>query len=107
MQAAQHRELPRVRHRVRERALEERRRRAQAFLDEAARREGASRTASGLVFESLSEGDGAQPGPNDRVRVEYTYAWNDAWISKFRVMATGATSEVARGSSFAVCSRVD
>jgi len=42
-----------------------------AFLEVARRQNGAERTPSGLVFESLVEGDGDPPGLSDRVRVGY------------------------------------
>ena len=44
---------------------------ADTFLASAARRPGARRTASGVVFEVEEVGEGASPGPGDRVAVEY------------------------------------
>jgi len=44
---------------------------AEAFLAEAAKAPDAQRTDSGIVFTSLTEGDGAQPGPTDVVKVHY------------------------------------
>jgi FKBP-type peptidyl-prolyl cis-trans isomerase FkpA len=41
------------------------------FLDDAAREPGATRTASGLVFRSLTEGQGESPAATDTVRVHY------------------------------------
>jgi len=43
----------------------------QAYCDEQAKAEGAERLASGLVFRSLVEGDGASPSPTDKVKVHY------------------------------------
>lgn len=43
-----------------------------AFLDENGKRPEVKTTASGLQYEVLQEGDGAQPGPNDNVTVHYT-----------------------------------
>lgn len=50
------------------------------FLDEAAARDGAVRTPSGLVFEVITEGEGAMPGPADRVRVFYVGRLSDDTI---------------------------
>ncbi|MCC5794335.1 MAG: FKBP-type peptidyl-prolyl cis-trans isomerase [Chromatiales bacterium] len=41
------------------------------FLEQAASEPGAVRTGSGLVFQTLSPGDGASPAADDRVRVHY------------------------------------
>ncbi len=41
------------------------------FFAELAGREGIRKTDSGLYYEILEEGTGAQPGPTDRVRVNY------------------------------------
>jgi FKBP-type peptidyl-prolyl cis-trans isomerase FkpA len=46
--------------------------RGKAFLEKAAKEEGATRTESGIVYKSLQEGTGASPGPTDMVRVHYT-----------------------------------
>lgn len=43
-----------------------------AFLSENAKREGVKTTASGLQYEVLESGNGAQPTANDRVEVHYT-----------------------------------
>lgn len=44
----------------------------EAFLSENAKREGVKTTASGLQYEVLESGNGAQPTGNDRVEVHYT-----------------------------------
>lgn len=44
----------------------------QAFLDEQKAREGVVATPSGLLFEVITEGEGANPGPTDVCRVTYT-----------------------------------
>ncbi|MEM9556834.1 MAG: FKBP-type peptidyl-prolyl cis-trans isomerase [Acidobacteriota bacterium] len=44
---------------------------AGAFLTEQAQRDGVEVTESGLIFESLVEGDGASPAATDRVQVHY------------------------------------
>jgi len=41
------------------------------FLEKAATEKGAVKTDSGLVFLSLKEGDGTNPGPTDMVKVNY------------------------------------
>jgi len=43
----------------------------QKFLTENAAREGVTTTASGLQYEVLTPGTGAQPGPTSRVTVHY------------------------------------
>jgi FKBP-type peptidyl-prolyl cis-trans isomerase len=43
----------------------------EAFLAENAQTEGVEVTESGLQYQVLREGDGASPGPEDRVRVHY------------------------------------
>jgi FKBP-type peptidyl-prolyl cis-trans isomerase FkpA len=43
----------------------------QAYLEEAAKGAGATRTASGLLFVPVSEGTGAAPSRSDRVKVDY------------------------------------
>ena len=44
----------------------------EAFLSENAKREGVKTTASGLQYEVLESGNGAQPTANDRVEGHYT-----------------------------------
>lgn len=44
----------------------------EAFLSENAKRSEVKTTASGLQYEVLTEGTGAQPGPGDQVKVHYT-----------------------------------
>lgn len=41
------------------------------FLEQAAKATGAVKTASGLIYQSLSEGSGNVPGPTDTVKVNY------------------------------------
>ncbi|HEX5744772.1 MAG TPA: FKBP-type peptidyl-prolyl cis-trans isomerase [Archangium sp.] len=41
------------------------------LLEQAAKAPGAVRTESGLIYQSLKEGTGAQPGPDDTVEVHY------------------------------------
>ncbi len=50
---------------------EENRAEGEAFLAENAQREGWNTTESGLQYRVIEEGDGATPGPNDRVQVHY------------------------------------
>ncbi len=44
---------------------------AEAFLTENAAKEGVTVTESGLQYEILREGEGANPGPTDQVRIHY------------------------------------
>ncbi len=44
---------------------------SKAFLEQAAKEQGAEKTESGLIYKSLQEGTGAQPGPTDMVKVNY------------------------------------
>jgi FKBP-type peptidyl-prolyl cis-trans isomerase FkpA len=44
---------------------------ASAFADDAAKEPGAVKTATGLVFKSLSPGTGKSPVPTDKVKVHY------------------------------------
>ena len=59
-----------ARTRVRARAEKEREK-SKPFLEAAAKEEGAVRTESGLIFQSLQEGTGAQPTATDMVKVNY------------------------------------
>jgi FKBP-type peptidyl-prolyl cis-trans isomerase FkpA len=52
-------------------AASEEKKAGEAFLAEAAKAPGAEKTASGLVFVSLSEGSGPAPKATDRVKVHY------------------------------------
>ena len=52
----------------------------QAFLDAQAAREGVRKLPSGLLFEVITEGEGAAPGPEDVARVIYTGALSDGTI---------------------------
>lgn len=51
-----------------------------AFLNEAAAREGAVRTPSGVVLEVITEGEGAMPGENDSVSLFYVGRLSDGTI---------------------------
>ncbi len=51
-----------------------------AFLAEAAAVEGAERSDSGVVRQVLRPGDGASPGPDDRVRVHYHGTLRDGTV---------------------------
>ncbi len=48
-----------------------------AFVEKAAKAEGAVKTDSGLVFLMLSEGSGPAPGPKDMVKVHYRATLTD------------------------------
>lgn len=50
------------------------------FLDEAAARDGAVRTASGVVLEVITEGEGPMPAATSRVRVSYVGRLSDDTI---------------------------
>lgn len=52
----------------------------QAFLDANKAREGVVETASGLLFEVITEGEGATPGLNDIARVTYKGALADGSV---------------------------
>jgi FKBP-type peptidyl-prolyl cis-trans isomerase FkpA len=51
-----------------------------ATLEAAAREPGAVVTASGLVFRSLQEGQGARPGPSQVVKVHYQGTFPDGKV---------------------------
>lgn len=51
-----------------------------AFLDANKSREGVVETPSGLLFEVVTEGEGAAPGPNDTARVTYKGALADGTV---------------------------
>jgi FKBP-type peptidyl-prolyl cis-trans isomerase FkpA len=53
------------------RSVDKEARLSREFLDGIASQESVVRTESGLLFQSLSTGSGAPPGPKDRVRVHY------------------------------------
>jgi FKBP-type peptidyl-prolyl cis-trans isomerase len=57
--------------RLRSEAAEENATEGAEFLGENATREGVTVTESGLQYEVLREGDGATPGPEDRIRIHY------------------------------------
>ncbi|WP_375765599.1 FKBP-type peptidyl-prolyl cis-trans isomerase [Archangium gephyra] len=44
---------------------------ARVYLEAAAKEPGAERTESGLIYTSITQGTGAQPGPTDAVTVNY------------------------------------
>lgn len=52
----------------------------QSFLDANKSREGVMETSSGLLFEIITEGEGASPGPADTARVTYTGALADGTV---------------------------
>jgi FKBP-type peptidyl-prolyl cis-trans isomerase len=52
----------------------------QAFVDAAAEEDGARRTASGAVYLELVAGDGATPGPTDRVKIHYHGTLRDGTV---------------------------
>ena len=49
----------------------EERKKAQAFLESAAKEEGAVKTSSGLIFKTLTAGTGASPKATETVKVHY------------------------------------
>lgn len=51
-----------------------------AFLAQEAGADGASKTASGLVIRTLTEGTGASPTPDDTVKVHYTGTLRDGTV---------------------------
>jgi FKBP-type peptidyl-prolyl cis-trans isomerase FkpA len=51
-----------------------------AFLAEASKAAGAETTASGLVYQPVAEGQGAQPKDTDRVKVHYRGALRDGTV---------------------------
>ncbi len=57
--------------RIRSEAAEENAQEGADFLGENATKDGVTVTESGLQYEVLREGDGAKPGPDDRVRIHY------------------------------------
>jgi FKBP-type peptidyl-prolyl cis-trans isomerase FkpA len=61
-------ELARTRMRAR---AEKEKEKSKPFLEQAAKEQGAVRTESGLIFQSLKEGTGAQPTATDMVKVNY------------------------------------
>jgi FKBP-type peptidyl-prolyl cis-trans isomerase FkpA len=50
------------------------------FVETAAKEQGAERTASGLVFKSLSAGQGASPNADSTVKVHYTGTLTDGTV---------------------------
>jgi FKBP-type peptidyl-prolyl cis-trans isomerase FkpA len=62
--------------------------RSEAFCAEAAKEEGAVKTASGLVYRTIAPGRGASPGPDSVVRVQYRGTLTDG---------TEFDSSIARG----------
>nr|NIS41158.1 FKBP-type peptidyl-prolyl cis-trans isomerase [Desulfuromonadales bacterium] len=53
---------------------------SQAYCDTMAQEEGAEKLASGMVFRSIAEGDGAQPTPTDTVKVHYHGTLRDGTV---------------------------
>ena len=56
------------------------RRASQAFVAEAAAREGAETTSSGLVYREIEKGEGPSPTPADQVRVHYHGTLRDGTV---------------------------
>jgi FKBP-type peptidyl-prolyl cis-trans isomerase FkpA len=54
-----------------QKAAEEEKTKSASFLETAAKEEGAEKTASGLIYKSLTAGTGAQPAASDTVQVHY------------------------------------
>ena len=52
----------------------------EAFLNEQLTREGVIKTESGLIFEVITEGDGASPKSGDKVKVLYTGRLSDGTV---------------------------
>ena len=52
----------------------------QIFIDGAASQPGSMRMPSGLVFTVLTEGEGVNPGPNDKVKVNYVAKLSDGSV---------------------------
>lgn len=52
----------------------------QAYLDEQKAREGVTETPTGLLFEVITEGEGASPTESDQVRVTYTGRLSDGTV---------------------------
>lgn len=63
-----------------QRAAETERAAGQGFLDQSAAEEGATRTASGLIITTLTEGSGPSPAPDDVVRVHYHGTLRDGTV---------------------------
>lgn len=59
---------------------EEEQARSQAYLEKAAQEPGAQKSESGLIYKELSAGTGAQPTPNDRVKVNYKGTLTDGTV---------------------------
>ncbi|MEM7409320.1 MAG: FKBP-type peptidyl-prolyl cis-trans isomerase [Myxococcota bacterium] len=54
---------------------------SEAFVDQEAKKPGAVRTASGLVFTDVTPGSGAQPQPTDQVRVRFRGTLRDGSLA--------------------------
>jgi FKBP-type peptidyl-prolyl cis-trans isomerase FkpA len=61
-------------------AAENEKKRAQPFLDTAAKEQGAVKTDSGLVFRTLKPGTGKSPTASDRVKVHYHGTLTDGTV---------------------------
>jgi FKBP-type peptidyl-prolyl cis-trans isomerase len=61
-------------------AAEKEKVRGEEFLKKAAGEKGAVKAASGMVYTSLKDGSGAQPGATDKVKVHYTGTLTDGKV---------------------------
>ncbi len=52
----------------------------QDFLEKAAKEKGATKTASGIVIQTIKEGTGEQPKATDKVKVHYTGTLTDGTV---------------------------
>ncbi len=52
----------------------------QAFIEKAAKEKGATKTASGMVYQEIKAGTGEQPKPTDKVKVHYTGMLTDGTV---------------------------
>jgi FKBP-type peptidyl-prolyl cis-trans isomerase FkpA len=63
-----------------ERMAEAEKKSAETFLAKAAAEKGAEKKASGLIYTEVKAGDGKQPTPSDRVKVQYTGKLRDGTV---------------------------
>ena len=60
--------------------VEAEKKKADAFLAEAAKESGAEKTSTGLIYRTLQAGTGAKPAPTDTVRVKYKGSLTDGTV---------------------------